>query len=97
MLASLEEPPVFQRGLFFEPNDGSGAGGSGAAGQARRGAARRPLLAQRQRQDPAVSRIVVALGEIARTLDGRCSSMAIVAIDRSGRPLGFQTSRAAFI
>ena len=53
MLASLDEPPVAQRGLFYEPKyDGIRAlVDLRAAGQARRGAARRHLLAQRQRQD----------------------------------------------
>ena len=95
MLASLDEPPVAQRGLVYEPKyDGIRAlVDVRPRGETRRRRRRSPsLLAQRQRQDarssPASSR---ALAALARTLDGPVLlDGEIVAVDAAGRPLGFQ-------
>ena len=93
MLASLDEPPVFQHGLFFEPKYDGIRALVDLAPPAKRGAAAHVVLYSRNgndktRQFPA---IVGALGEIARTLDGPVLlDGEIVAVDRSGRPLGFQ-------
>ena len=93
MLASLDEPPVFQRGLFFEPKYDGIRALVDLAPPARRGAAPHVALYSRNGNDKTrqFPGIVGALGEIARTLDGPVLlDGEIVAIDRSGRPLGFQ-------
>src|SRR5262245_7539554 len=93
MLASLDEPPLSQRGLFYEPKyDGIRAlidvqppNGRGAS----------PKVAiysrngnDKTRQFPAIARALEAVG---KTLDGPLLiDGEIVAVDSSGEPLGFQ-------
>ena len=91
MLASLDEPPVVQPGLIYEPKyDGIRAlvDLAAARGQGSR-PTRRGVLAERQRQDGAVSR------HRARARQSRERSTGpvlldgeIVAVDPAGRPLG---------
>ena len=93
MLASLEEPPINQHGLFYEPKyDGiralidlrpaSGRGGApGVAIYSRNGH-------DKSRQFPAV---VDALALMARSVDvPLLIDGELVAIDQAGVPLGFQ-------
>ncbi|MFI5178867.1 MAG: DNA ligase D [Vicinamibacterales bacterium] len=93
MLASLEEPPVAQPGLFYEPKYDGIRALVDLGPPPRRGAPAHVAIYSRNgndktRQFPA---IVTALETIGRTLrapvlvDGE-----IVATDRRGRPLGFQ-------
>jgi bifunctional non-homologous end joining protein LigD len=93
MLASLDEPPMVQRGTVYEPKyDGIRALVDLAppAGRARDPHVR---IFSRNGNDktaqfPAIAR---ALGAIARTADGPLLvDGEIVAIDAAGRPLGFQ-------
>src|SRR5690349_5746800 len=93
MLASLEEPPIVQRGLLYEPKYDGIRALVDVRPPAKKGAA--PVVAiysrngrEKHAQFPA---IVVALESIAERLkapalfDGE-----IVAVDRDGTPLGFQ-------
>ena len=93
MLASLDEPPALQRGLFYEPKYDGIRALVDLAPPGKRGAPPHVVLYSRNGNDKTKQfpEIVGALGEIARTLDGPVLlDGEIVAIDREGRPLGFQ-------
>src|SRR5215467_1251590 len=73
MLASLDEPPVTQPGLFYEPKY--------VAIYSRNGN-------EKTKQFPEIAGV---LADIAKKLEGPVLlDGEIVAIDRTGRPLGFQ-------
>ena len=93
MLASLDAPPVVQPGFFYEPKYDGIRALADLRPPPRRGAA--PVVAvysrngnEKTAQFPALA---AALGRIAATLDGPVLiDGEIVALDRDGRPLGFQ-------
>jgi len=93
MLASLEAPPIAQRGLVYEPKYDGIRALVDLAPPARRGAPGHVVIYSRNgndktRQFPAIAG---ALEAITRTLDAPILvDGEIVATDRAGRPLGFQ-------
>jgi bifunctional non-homologous end joining protein LigD len=93
MLASLDEPPIAQRGMVYEPKyDGIRALVDLAPPEGRSRDPRVTIYSRngndKTAQFPA---IVTALKQIARKLDGAVLlDGEIVAIDAAGRPLGFQ-------
>ena len=93
MLASLEEPPVIGRGLFFEPKYDGIRALVDVGPPGRRGAPPRVVVYSRNGNDKTAQfpAIVGALGHVAAKLDAPLLlDGEIVAIDPSGRPLGFQ-------
>ena len=94
MLASLDEPPVVQRGLIYEPKyDGIRALVSLAPPAEKTGVSDVAIYSRnghaKQRQFP---EITAALASVARRLEGPLlADGEIVAIDPAGRPLGFQS------
>src|SRR5689334_2807103 len=93
MLASVDEPPVFGRGLVYEPKYDGIRALVDIQPPARRGAAPTVVIYSRNGRDKSAQfpALVKALGAIAGKahvplfLDGE-----IVAVDPDGRPLGFQ-------
>ena len=93
MLASLDEPPIVQRGTVYEPKYDGIRALVDLSPPDGRGREPRVRIFSRNGNDktaqfPAIAR---ALGAIARQQDGPLLlDGEIVAIDASGRPLGFQ-------
>lgn len=93
MLASLDEPPVAQAGFFYEPKyDGIRALVDLRPPEKRSAAPHVAIYSrngnEKTKQFP---EIAGALADVAKTLDGPVLlDGEIVAIDRAGRPLGFQ-------
>ncbi len=93
MLASLDEPPVVQRGLIYEPKyDGIRALVAIGPPAERTGASEVAIYSRnghaKQRQFP---EITGALASLARRLSGPVlADGEVVAIDAAGHPLGFQ-------
>ena len=93
MLASLEEPPVAQRGLLYEPKYDGIRALVDLAPPPKRGGPAHVVLYSRNGNDKTKQfpEIAVALDAVARSLDAPVLvDGEIVAIDRTGRPLGFQ-------
>src|SRR6476660_6859777 len=93
LLASLDEPPIAQRGLFYEPKYDGIRALVDLRPAPKRGAL--PSVAiysrngnEKTNQFPAIAQALVTAG---KTLDGPLLiDGEIVAVDASGRPLGFQ-------
>ncbi len=93
MLASLEEPPVAQRGLLYEPKYDGIRALVDLAPPSARGRPAHVVVYSRNGNDKTKQfpEIAVALDAVARSLDAPVLiDGEIVAIDRAGRPLGFQ-------
>jgi bifunctional non-homologous end joining protein LigD len=93
MLASLEEPPVAQRGLLYEPKYDGIRALVDLAPPSKRGGPAHVVLYSRNGNDKTKQfpEIAVALDAVARSLDAPVLvDGEIVAIDRAGKPLGFQ-------
>ena len=92
MLASLDEPPMVQRGFVYEPKYDGIRALVDLAPPAKGGAPQVRIFSRngndKTAQFPAIAN---ALGMIARTLEGPVLlDGEIVAVDGNGRPLGFQ-------
>ena len=92
MLASLDEPPMVQRGFVYEPKYDGIRALVDLAPPAKGGAPHVHIYSRNGNEKTAqFPAIATALGKIARTLDGPVLlDGEIVAIDERGRPLGFQ-------
>jgi bifunctional non-homologous end joining protein LigD len=93
MLASLDEPPVVQRGLLYEPKYDGIRALVDLAPPPKRGAPAHVVLYSRNGNDKTKQfpEIASVLDGVARALDAPVlADGEIVATDRAGRPLGFQ-------
>ncbi len=101
MLASLDEPPVFQRGLFFEPKYDGIRALVDLAPPAKRGAAPHVALYSRNGNDKTRQFPGIVGGARRRSRGrstGRCSSTARSSRSTGpGSRSGFRTSRGASI
>jgi bifunctional non-homologous end joining protein LigD len=92
MLASLDEPPMVQRGMVYEPKYDGIRALVDLAPPATKGPAHVRVFSRNGNEKTAqFPAIVNALDKIARTLEGPVLlDGEIVAVDEAGRPLGFQ-------
>jgi bifunctional non-homologous end joining protein LigD len=92
MLASLDEPPMVQRGFVYEPKYDGIRALVDLAPPPKGGSPRVRLFSRNGNEKTAqFPAIVSALGTIARTLEAPVLlDGEIVAVDDAGRPLGFQ-------
>jgi bifunctional non-homologous end joining protein LigD len=93
MLASLDDPPIVARGLFYEPKYDGIRALVAIEPPARRGASPAVALYSRNGRDKRAQfpEVVAALETMARALDAPVLfDGELVAVDRAGRPLGFQ-------
>jgi bifunctional non-homologous end joining protein LigD len=93
MLASLDDPPAAARGLFYEPKYDGIRALVDLGPPARRGAAAHVALYSRNGREKSAQfpEVVAGLQTVARRLDAPVLlDGEIVALDRAGRPLGFQ-------
>jgi bifunctional non-homologous end joining protein LigD len=93
MLASLDDPPIAQRGMVYEPKYDGIRALVDLAPPPKRSADSRVRLYSRNGNDKTAQfpAIVAALASIGRTLDAPLLlDGEIVAVDAAGRPLGFQ-------
>ena len=93
MLASLDDPPIAQRGMVYEPKYDGIRALVDLAPPPKRSADPRVRLYSRNGNDKTAQfpAIVAALASIGKTLDAPLLlDGEIVAVDAAGRPLGFQ-------
>ena len=93
MLASLEAPPITQRGLFYEPKYDGIRALVDVRPPEKRGAQPKVVIYSRNGNDKTAQfpAIAAALDAVARTLDAPLLiDGEVVAVDESGQQLGFQ-------